>query len=140
MRYLIGTALAAAITGSAFAAEPLPPPLPVLAYNWTGLYGGINGGGGWGQQDPFIPPAPLPARIFVLSYEGTAPMRYGSRGPASQICRAAAGDGSVLSWSPWTVDECDCPRLFFRPERIHGLWARMTRQGREKFYANHNRH
>src|SRR4029450_797247 len=32
----------------------------------------------------------------------------------------------------WTVDECDCPRLFFRPERIHGLWARMTRQGREK--------
>jgi hypothetical protein len=45
MRYLTGTALAAAIGGSATAAEPLPAPPPVLAYNWTGLYGGINGGG-----------------------------------------------------------------------------------------------
>jgi hypothetical protein len=35
-------------------------------------------------------------------------------------------------WSPWTADECDRPRLFFRPERIHGLRARLTRQGREK--------
>src|SRR5262249_58863171 len=63
-------------------------------------------------------------RISGLSYEEPAPMRYGSRRPALQICRAAAGDGSVLAWSPWTVDECDCPRLFFRPERIHGLRAR----------------
>ena len=78
--------------------------------------------------------------IPVLYYEEPAPMRYGSRCPAPQICQAAAGDGSVLSWSPWTVDECDCPRLFFRPERIHGLRARITRQGREKSYADHNRH
>src|SRR5437016_9148101 len=42
------------------------------------------------------------------------PCDIGSRCPAPQICQAAAGDGSVLSWSPWTVDECDCPRLFFR--------------------------
>ncbi|HXW72648.1 MAG TPA: outer membrane beta-barrel protein [Methylocella sp.] len=53
MRYLIGTALAAAIGGSATAAEPLPAPPPTPTYNWTGLYGGINGGGAWGQQDPF---------------------------------------------------------------------------------------
>ena len=52
-------------------------------------------------------------------------MLDGSRCPALQICRAAAGDGSVLAWSSWTVDECDCPRLFFRPERIHELRARM---------------
>jgi outer membrane immunogenic protein len=57
MRRVIGTALATAITGSAFAAEPLPPS-PVLTYNWTGLYVGINGGGGWGQQDPFNANAP----------------------------------------------------------------------------------
>src|ERR1700680_4044243 len=68
------------------------------------------------------------------------PCDTGSRCPAPQICQAAAGDGSVLSWSPWTVDECDCPRLFFRPERIRGLRARITRQGREKAYADHNRH
>jgi outer membrane immunogenic protein len=30
------------------------PPAPVAAavYNWTGLYIGVNGGWGWGQQDP----------------------------------------------------------------------------------------
>lgn len=33
-----------------------PPPAPLLApvpvYNWTGIYFGINGGYGWGHQDP----------------------------------------------------------------------------------------
>ena len=53
MRYLFGMALAAVTAGSAMAAEPLVAPPPVLAYNWTGIYLGINGGGGFGQQDPF---------------------------------------------------------------------------------------
>jgi outer membrane immunogenic protein len=32
-----------------------PPPVQVVArvYNWTGLYVGVNGGAGWGQQNPF---------------------------------------------------------------------------------------
>ena len=29
-----------------------PPPVVVAAYNWTGIYLGINGGYGWGRQDP----------------------------------------------------------------------------------------
>jgi outer membrane immunogenic protein len=29
-----------------------PAPVPAAIYNWTGLYIGVNGGGGWGQQDP----------------------------------------------------------------------------------------
>jgi outer membrane immunogenic protein len=53
MRNLIGMALATAIAGPAMAAEPLASPPPVLAYNWTGIYLGINGGGAWGEQDPF---------------------------------------------------------------------------------------
>ncbi len=32
-------------------AAPLMSPTPV--YNWSGIYFGLNGGGGWGNQDPF---------------------------------------------------------------------------------------
>jgi outer membrane immunogenic protein len=46
-------ALATTVAGSAMAAEPLVTPPPVLPYNWTGIYLGINGGGAWGEQDPF---------------------------------------------------------------------------------------
>jgi outer membrane immunogenic protein len=33
-----------------YKAPPIMSPVPV--YNWTGIYFGINGGGGWGKQDP----------------------------------------------------------------------------------------
>jgi outer membrane immunogenic protein len=54
MRHIIGIALATAIAGPAMAADlSVTVPPPVLVYNWTGIYGGVNGGGAWGQQDPF---------------------------------------------------------------------------------------
>src|ERR1039457_5959053 len=37
-------------TRPAYAPAPMMSPVPV--YNWTGIYVGINGGYGWGSQDP----------------------------------------------------------------------------------------
>jgi outer membrane immunogenic protein len=37
-------------TRPAYAPAPMMSPVPV--YNWTGIYVGINGGYGWGNQDP----------------------------------------------------------------------------------------
>ncbi len=51
-------ALAIGIAQAASAADlphrPAPAPLlaPTPVYNWTGIYFGLNGGGGWGHQDP----------------------------------------------------------------------------------------
>ena len=59
MRKLIGSAVALTISAtSALAADMRVAPRPassVAAYNWTGFYVGIEGGGGWGiarQTDP----------------------------------------------------------------------------------------
>jgi outer membrane immunogenic protein len=46
---LAQTALAADLP-QRVAPAPLLAPTPV--YNWTGIYFGLNGGGGWGHQDP----------------------------------------------------------------------------------------
>src|SRR5450631_2644583 len=37
-------------TRPAYSPAPMMSPVPV--YNWTGIYVGINGGYGWGRQDP----------------------------------------------------------------------------------------
>jgi outer membrane immunogenic protein len=60
---LFAAALLAAPVSFAFAADlpprPAPPMLsPVPVYNWTGIYVGINGGGGWGSQNPLALVAP----------------------------------------------------------------------------------
>ncbi len=58
-KLLIGAAIAAISSASAFAAD-LPmqtyksAPVVAQVYNWTGWYVGVNGGYGWGTQDPLI--------------------------------------------------------------------------------------
>ena len=58
-RIIFGAMLSAVAVVSAFAADlPMAPayqPAPVAVrqiYNWTGFYVGVNGGYGWGTQDP----------------------------------------------------------------------------------------
>ena len=56
---LAAAAVFAIVCSSALAAD-LPvqsyqsPPVVAQVYNWTGLYVGVNGGYGWGTQDPLI--------------------------------------------------------------------------------------
>jgi outer membrane immunogenic protein len=59
-RALLATATFAALMSCANAADlptrpayaPAPIMSPVPVYNWTGIYVGLNGGYGWGNQDP----------------------------------------------------------------------------------------
>ena len=56
---LAAAAVFAIVCSSALAAD-LPvqsyqsPPVVAQVYNWTGVYVGVNGGYGWGTQDPLI--------------------------------------------------------------------------------------
>jgi len=56
-KLIIGAAMAAVSSAGAIAAD-LPTqaykgaPVVAQVYNWTGLYVGVNGGYGWGTQDP----------------------------------------------------------------------------------------
>ena len=60
MKRILLAALATTALGSASALaadlpqRPAPAPLlaPTPVYNWTGIYVGLNGGYGWGSQDP----------------------------------------------------------------------------------------
>lgn len=50
-QFLLASVGAIAITGSAFAAEPLPlPPPPIPIFTWTGLYVGAQAGYAWDRD------------------------------------------------------------------------------------------
>ena len=58
-KLIVGAALAAISTASASAADLAPQtyksaPVVAQVYNWTGIYVGVNGGYGWGSQDPLV--------------------------------------------------------------------------------------
>jgi hypothetical protein len=53
--------------------------------------------------------------------------------------RVVAGEGPYASWSIRTVAEYGHPRIFFRPERIPGRKARMTRRGGGSDHVGYNR-
>lgn len=59
-KFLLGTVgLLALGLSSAWAADLparayVPAPVAAAVYNWTGMYIGVNGGYGWGDQDPLV--------------------------------------------------------------------------------------
>src|SRR5262245_40104141 len=61
-KILLGTVgLAAMLASPAMAAYMrVPPPAPpVVYYDWSGVYGGVNIGGGWNTVDQTFPNPPL---------------------------------------------------------------------------------
>lgn len=54
LKYLVSSVLVLSpLAANAADLAVKAPPTPVAAvYNWTGFYVGVNGGYGWGQQDP----------------------------------------------------------------------------------------
>jgi outer membrane immunogenic protein len=49
----VGASAQAADLPMAPAYQPAPAPVIARVYNWTGFYIGVNGGYGWGSQNPF---------------------------------------------------------------------------------------
>src|SRR5262245_58976987 len=95
-RLQTAAAVAAFVTASltAYAAD-LPPrparaPVAVQApvYNWTGLYIGINGGYGWGRQDPL---ALITSQYDPFSFDINGWMIGGTVGAQIQSGRVLLG-------------------------------------------------
>ena len=49
---LLATTVVSANAADLPAKAYVPAPVAAQVYNWTGLYVGVNGGYGWGAQDP----------------------------------------------------------------------------------------
>jgi outer membrane immunogenic protein len=73
-------------------------PAPVMAqvYNWTGLYVGVNGGWGWGQQDPLTP---FSNRFDRTSFNINGGMIGGTIGAQIQQGYVVLGIEGDLDWA-----------------------------------------
>lgn len=100
-KFIIGAAFAAIGTASAFAAD-LPmqsyksPPVVAQVYNWTGFYVGVNGGYGWGTQDPMTP---LSNRFDRTSFNTSGGMFGGTIGAQIQQGYVVLGIEGDLDWA-----------------------------------------
>ena len=114
MRRIIGIAIVATLAGPVMAADlPIaPPPAAPPVYNWTGLYFGINGGGAWGQQDPFNI---LTNRFdhVAISYSGGEV--GGTAGAQIQVSHVVLGFEADLDWAGIRGSSILTPTIFGNP-------------------------
>jgi outer membrane immunogenic protein len=96
------TTLFAAFISAQAADLPMPPapeykaPAPVLVYNWTGIYIGVNGGWGWGNQDPFNI---LTNRFDAFSVPFSGGMFGGTAGAQIQSGHVVLGVEADIDWA-----------------------------------------
>ena len=94
----VGALAVMTLLGSANAADlprrqamPTKAPMYAPAYNWTGFYIGINGGGGWGRSDYSAP--------LTGSSNLTGALAGGTVGYNHQMGQAVFGVEGDIDWS-----------------------------------------
>ena len=113
MRPMIGIAIAATLAGPALAADlPLAAPPAPPVYNWTGLYFGINGGGAWGQQDPFDI---ITNRFDHASITFGGGEVGGTAGAQIQVAHVVLGTEVDLDWASIRGSSVLTPTIFGLP-------------------------
>ena len=95
---------------------PAPPPAAPPVYNWTGLYFGINGGGAWGQQDPFNI---LRNRFDHVAINYSGGEVGGTAGAQIQVAHVVLGFEADLIGRNWRVIKSHSGN-FRQPARSHG--------------------
>jgi outer membrane immunogenic protein len=102
MKKLIAGAALAAISAASASAADLPmqsyksAPVVAQVYNWTGIYVGVNGGYGWGTQDPMTP---LSNRFDRTSFSTSGGMFGGTIGAQIQQGYVVLGLEGDLDWA-----------------------------------------
>jgi outer membrane immunogenic protein len=100
-KLVIGAAFAAVGSAGAFAAD-LPmqayksAPVVAQVYNWTGFYVGVNGGYGWGSQDPLTL---VSNRFDRTSFNVSGGMFGGTMGAQIQQGYVVLGLEGDLDWA-----------------------------------------
>jgi len=110
-----GMMIAAAVLPAAAADLPVRAPIAPLAvptYNWTGLYLGLNGGGGWGSQDPLNI---ITDRFDSLGTNISGGMFGGTVGAQVQVSHVVMGLEADLDWADITGSRTITPSIFGVP-------------------------
>jgi outer membrane immunogenic protein len=87
-------------------------PLAVPTYNWTGLYLGLNGGGGWGSQDPLNI---ITDRFDRSSTDISGGMFGGTMGAQVQVSHVVLGLEADLDWAHITGSRTISPSILGAP-------------------------
>jgi outer membrane immunogenic protein len=115
-RFLLSTVAVAALLTTSLAvqaadlpARPYSAPVAVPMYNWTGFYLGINGGWGWGSQDPL---SLITNRFDRFEFDVDGGMVGGTFGAQIQSGRVVIGVESDIDWANITGSSGITPTIF----------------------------
>jgi outer membrane immunogenic protein len=114
-RYLAAVLLLAmplSANAADLAVKTPPAPLPPAAYNWSGVYVGLNGGGAWGTQDPLN----LIGRFDRSSFDISGGMVGGTFGAQIQQGYVVLGFESDLDWANISGNRITVPTVLGIPQ------------------------